>query len=208
MRDTLRDYVRHQRGRMYQNDFIEFFSKVHPSMPFLFWIPMTSWVLGSALLNGTTTWQIAAAAVPLGFLTWQFMEYFIHKHVFHTWPGWTGHGFHHKYPDDDTRLVMPLPVSIVLASLIWGGLSLIGRADLTLPFWAGIVIGYLWYDFLHWSTHHRAPWTEWGKRLRAHHMAHHFADPDRNYGISHMWMDSLIGTMLKRASDEKNEANG
>jgi hypothetical protein len=98
---------------MYQSDFFEFFSKVHPSMPFIFWIPMTSWVLGSALLNGTTTWQVAAAAVPLGYLTWQFLEYFVHKHVFHAWPGWTGHGFHHKYPDDDTRLVMPLPVSIV-----------------------------------------------------------------------------------------------
>lgn len=202
MKATLPDPVRHQRGRMYQSNFFEFFSKVHPSMPFLFWIPLNAWVLGSALWNGVTTWQIAAAAVPLGFLTWQFLEYFIHKYVFHAWPGWTGHGFHHNYPDDDTRLVMPLPVSITLASLIWGGLTLFGRADLTTPFWSGVVMGYLWYDFLHWSTHHRAPWTAWGKKLRAHHMAHHFSDTDQNYGISHMWMDSVLGTLLKRGTEK------
>jgi len=59
-------------------------------------------------------------------------------------------------------------------------------------------MGYLWYDFLHWSTHHREPKTEWGKRLRAHHMAHHFADYGKNFGISHMWMDRVLGTLLKR----------
>jgi len=66
-----------------------------------------------------------------------------------------------------------------------------------------IVIGYLWYDFMHWSTHYRPPSTERGKALRAHHMAHHFADPDKNFGISHMWMDALLGTSLKRGKEEE-----
>jgi dihydroceramide fatty acyl 2-hydroxylase len=202
----MRDFIRHQRGRMYESDFIEFFSKVHPSMPFLFWIPVASWVIGAAVLNGTTTWQLALGLLPVGFFTWQLMEYFIHKHVFHAWPGWTGHGFHHKYPDDDTRLVMPLPVSIVLASLIYAGLSLFGRPDLMVPLWFGIVVGYLWYDFTHWSTHHRTPLTEWGRRQRAHHMAHHFANPDLNFGLSHMWIDRLMGSLNERKADDKAEA--
>ncbi len=202
----MRDFIRHQRGRMYESDFIEFFSKVHPSMPFLFWIPVASWVIGAAVLHGTTTWQLALGLLPVGFFTWQLMEYFIHKHVFHAWPGWTGHGFHHKYPDDDTRLVMPLPVSIVLASLIYAGLSLFGRPDLTVPLWFGIVVGYLWYDFTHWSTHHRTPLTEWGRRQRAHHMAHHFANPDLNFGLSHMWIDRLLGSLNERKADDKTEA--
>lgn len=201
--DPMRDYVRHTQGRMYQSDFFEFFSKVHPSMPFLFWIPMVAYVMGSSLMSGTTTWQISLGAIPLGFLTWQFLEYFVHKNVFHLWPGWTGHGFHHKYPDDPARLVMPLPVSIGLASIIAGLLWLAGRPDLTVPFWCGIVAGYLWYDFMHWSTHYRPPSTERGKALRAHHMAHHFADPDKNFGISHMWMDALLGTSLKRSGEDE-----
>jgi sterol desaturase/sphingolipid hydroxylase (fatty acid hydroxylase superfamily) len=33
-------------------------------------------------------------------------------------------------------------------------------------------------------------------------MAHHFADHDKNFGISHMWMDRVIGSILKRANDQ------
>jgi dihydroceramide fatty acyl 2-hydroxylase len=198
----MRDYVRNQRGRMFESDFFEFFSKVHPSMPFLFWIPVSAACLGYAWSQGLTTVGATAAMLPLGFLTWQFLEYFIHMKVFHAWPGITGHGFHHKYPDDDTRLVMPLPVSITLAAIIGGSLWLVGRPDITIPYWVGIVVGYLWYDFLHWSTHHRVPKTSWGKRLRAHHLAHHFGDPDKNFGISHMWLDSTLGTLMKRDADK------
>lgn len=194
----MRNYVRNTRGRMFQSDFLEFFSKIHPRTPFLFWIPIATGTLGWALFTDVTSPLKALAGVALGYLTWQLLEYWIHKEVFHRWPGPTAHGFHHTYPDDDTRLVMPLAVSISLASLILGGLSFLGRPDLTLPYWVGILVGYLWYDFLHWSTHHREPKTEWGKRLRAHHLAHHFGDPDKHFGISHMWMDRLLGTMIKR----------
>ena len=88
--------------------------------------------------------------------------------------------------------------SALLASLIAGGLYLLGAPMFTVPFWAGLVYGYLWYDFLHWSTHHRKPLTAWCKKLRDHHMAHHFADPHKNFGLSHMWMDRLLGTTIKR----------
>ncbi len=194
----LRQYVRNTRGRMFESDFLEFFSKVHPRTPFIFWIPVATALLGYSLYQGLTTPLETVAVLPLGFLTWQLLEYWIHKKIFHTWPGPTAHGFHHKYPDDDTRLVMPLTVSITLATLIAGGLSLLQRPDLTIPYWTGIVAGYLWYDFLHWSTHHREPITEWGKKLRAHHLAHHFGDPDKNFGISHMWMDKILGSLIKR----------
>lgn len=209
----MRDYVRNQRGRMFESNFFEFFSKVHPSLPFVFWIPVGLAILGYALMNNITTLSMTAVFLPLGWVTWQLMEYFIHKKLFH----WEGngpitrrfhdivHGFHHKYPDDDTRLVMPLPVSIFMASLIAAGLYLLNAPTVTLPYWAGILFGYLWYDFLHWSTHFRKPLTGWGRTLRSHHMSHHFADIETNYGISHRWIDMVMGTLKKRAAnaDEK-----
>ena len=207
----MKDYIRNTRGRMFENDVLEFFSRVHPAAPFVLWIPIVLLVLGYALTSGTTTPVQALAFVPLGWLTWQLMEYFIHKKLFH-WTGGSplirqlsgaeGHVFHHRYPDDDTRLVMPIAVSIILASIIAGLLWLVGRPDVTMPFWCGIVGGYLWYDFMHWSQHYRKPLTEWGRRLRAHHMSHHFADPDTNFGISHMWMDKLLGTAKSRPAGE------
>ena len=196
----MRHYVRHTRGRMFESEFFEFFSKVHPRTPFLFWIPVAGGLLAHSLYTGRTTPLESAALLPLGFFTWQLLEYWIHKKIFHTWPGITGHGFHHTYPDDDNRLVMPLTLSITLGSLIGGALYLLQRPDFTIPAWVGLVFGYLWYDFLHWSTHHRQPLTKWGRRLRGHHMAHHFADPDKNFGISHTWMDRLLGSQMKRES--------
>ena len=53
-------------------------------------------------------------------------------------------------------------------------------------------------DFTHWSTHYRKPLTEWGRKQRAHHMAHHFGDHEKNFGLSHMWMDKILGTLNKR----------
>ncbi|MGA9520716.1 MAG: hypothetical protein WBV82_04580 [Myxococcaceae bacterium] len=34
--------------------------------------------------------------------------------------------------------------------------------------------------------------------VRAQHMAHHFNTPDKNYGISHRWVDIVMGTLRKR----------
>jgi dihydroceramide fatty acyl 2-hydroxylase len=147
---------------------------------------------------------------PAGWATWQLMEYVIHRAWFH----WEGngelsrrihavvHGYHHDYPDDGMRLVMPLGASIPLAILVGGLLWLVDWPAATIPLFCGIVCGYLWYDFLHYSVHHHKPRTAWGRALRAHHMAHHFACPDRNFGISHRWLDRLLGTLRTRQSPD------
>src|SRR3954471_13971005 len=122
----MKDYLRNERARMFDSDFFEFFSKVHPAVPFIFYIPIGLTLLGWAAYRGTITAVTTAMFLPLGWVTWQLMEYFLHKSLFH-WEG-SGpftrklhdilHGYHHKYPDDDTRLVMPLGASIPLAVLI------------------------------------------------------------------------------------------
>jgi dihydroceramide fatty acyl 2-hydroxylase len=211
-----RPYFRHQSGRMFENAFLEACSRVHPRTPFLFYIPLTVALFAWALNSGTTTLLRSALFVPLGFLTWVGMEYCIHRYFFH-WEGngpftrWLHeitHGYHHKYPDDADRLVMPLGASIPMALLIAGILWLVGSLDWTVPYFLGIVWGYLWYDFLHWSTHHRTPLTAWGKALRAHHMAHHFATPDRNFGISHRWVDMLVGSGGRRVRRSEQQELG
>jgi sterol desaturase/sphingolipid hydroxylase (fatty acid hydroxylase superfamily) len=207
----MKDYLRNERARMFESDFFEFFSKVHPVVPFVFYVPIAVGLLGWSLYSGLSTPLMGVCFLPLGWLTWQLMEYFLHKSLFH----WEGngpftrkihdilHGYHHKYPDDDSRLVMPLSASIPLALAIGGGLYLVGRPGATLPYFVGIVLGYLWYDFTHWSTHYRKPLTAWGKSVRSHHMAHHFNDPQKNFGISHKWIDAVLGTTRVRDADAK-----
>ncbi|RKG96078.1 sterol desaturase family protein [Corallococcus carmarthensis] len=201
---------------MFENAFMEAASKLHPAVPVLLYIPLTLGLLGWGLYGGRTTVGMSVLFIPLGLLTWILMEYGIHRYFFH-WEGKgpftqrvheIAHGYHHKYPDDAQRLVMPLIVTIPLSSLIGGLLWLVGRPAQMLPYFIGIVWGYVAYDTLHWATHHRTPRTAWGKALRAHHMAHHFATPDRNFGISNMWMDMLMGSGGRRRKLAGKEASG
>ena len=207
----MKEYVRNQKGRMFESDFFEFFSKVHPAAPFILWVPIVIALPTWALLNGVSTLPALLVMAPLGFVTWQAAEYFVHKKLFH----WMGigplskrfheivHGFHHTYPDDPQRLVMPLAVSISLASLVGGLLWLLHSPAFTVPWFTGFLAGYLFYDFMHWSTHHRRPLTRWGKKMRVHHMAHHFADIDSNLGISHRWVDRVMGTLRRPTPGER-----
>ena len=102
-----RPYLRHQSGRMFENNFLEACSKVHPSVPFIFYIPLTLGFFIWAQYTGRTTVGMSALFVPLGVLTWIAMEYLIHRYFFH----WEGSGpftrrvheyrrYNHKYPDE------------------------------------------------------------------------------------------------------------
>jgi dihydroceramide fatty acyl 2-hydroxylase len=204
------EYSRHESGRLFENGFLEAISKVHPSTPFIFYIPIVVGLLVYGLKTGTTSLGWVLAMVPVGWVVWCLLEYFIHRYFFH-WEGIgpisrriheIAHGYHHKYPDDPNRLVMPLSGSIPLGLLVAGILALFNRPDITVPIFCGIVSGYLFYDYTHWATHYRQPRTAWGRAIRSHHMAHHFAVPEKNFGISHRWIDFLIGTLKKRDAGE------
>jgi sterol desaturase/sphingolipid hydroxylase (fatty acid hydroxylase superfamily) len=200
------DYQRGASARMFQSPFLEACSKIHPAAPFAFYIPIVLGLMVYTLGIGQTSVGQVLIWFPLGWITWDLMEYGIHRAFFH-WEGSgpltrkiheISHGYHHRYPDDAMRLVMPLGASIPLAILIAGLLALVGEPAVTIPYYAGIVSGYLFYDFTHWSSHHRSPKTGWGRAIRSHHMAHHFATPNKNFGISHRWVDALVGTLKKR----------
>jgi dihydroceramide fatty acyl 2-hydroxylase len=203
-------YVRHSAGRMFENPLLEWGSRIHPATPFVVYLPLVVGLLTWALLRGVTTPAPAVALFAVGWVTWQLMEYGLHRGLFH-WEG-SGpltrrlhaiiHGYHHTYPDDGQRLVMPLGASVPLAVVIGGGLRLLHAPAFTLPFFAGLVTGYLSYDFIHYRVHHGGLPGAWGKALRSRHMAHHFNTPDKNFGISMMWLDVVFGTLRQRPARE------
>src|SRR5689334_8682744 len=111
----MKTYARNASGRMFENAFLEAASRVHPSTPFIFYIPIVAGLLGYSLYRGITTPLTALVAFAAGYVVWQLMEYALHRSFFH----WEGngpmtrrlheiiHGYHHTYPDDGMRLVMP-----------------------------------------------------------------------------------------------------
>ena len=189
--------------RMFESDFLERFSRIHPSTPFIVWIPVAAYFIYRSAMRH----DLAATAIALSFVggvfVWTLAEYTLHRWVFH-WINDTPwgkrihfllHGVHHDFPSDKDRLVMPLPTSIPLAvifySLFWATLGrTIGE-----PFFAGFVIGYLCYDGTHYAVHHFAQTTRWGKFLRKHHMVHHFADHDGGFGVSSPLWDYVFRTL-------------
>src|SRR5229473_1691588 len=127
------DYERNASGRMFESPFLEACSKIHPAVPFIFYIPIISGLMVHALWSHRTSALQAILFVPLGWVTWDLMEYAIHRGFFH----WEGagpftrkvheiiHGYHHRYPDDRKRLVMPLGASIPLGLIVAGLFALI-----------------------------------------------------------------------------------
>jgi sterol desaturase/sphingolipid hydroxylase (fatty acid hydroxylase superfamily) len=92
------------------------------------------------------------------------------------------------------RLVMPPSVSVPLASLFALGFwAVLGSPDF-MPFTAGFLGGYLFYDMLHYHVHHHRPTTTVGRWLRELHMRHHFQDHETGYGISAPWWDWVFRT--------------
>jgi dihydroceramide fatty acyl 2-hydroxylase len=132
-------------------------------------------------------------------------EYWLHRIVFHFEPEkgigarlhWIIHGVHHDHPNDPLRLVMPPSVSVPLSALFVLGFYAVVGTPGYMPFGAGFLGGYLFYDMLHYHVHHHTPKTALGKRLRELHMRHHFQNHERGYGVSAPFWDYVFGTPLK-----------
>lgn len=195
--------------RLFKSDFMEFFTHIHPAVIVVIWLPVILYFLVSAILDravGVSPWYIPAGFV-IGILVWSFTEYTMHRYVFHFKPRneWQArvvflfHGIHHLQPQDKTRLVMPPIVSIPLALTFYGLFNLVlgtllGRAFLIFPMFAGFGAGYLAYDMIHYATHHYP--MRWGplKYLKRYHMMHHYKTPDERFGVTSPFWDVIFET--------------
>ncbi len=191
--------------RMFETPIIERFSRVHPVAPFVFWLPVLSYFLVRAVLAGVAAYAIAAMFVA-GALLWSLTEYLLHRYVFHRIGPQFGerrayfilHGVHHDFPQDTTRLVMPLGVSIPIGVICYLALKYtlgFGAAALVDPMFAGFGAGYLAYDGIHYATHHFRMTSRVGKWLKRHHMVHHHTGENARWGVSSPLWDWVFSTM-------------
>jgi dihydroceramide fatty acyl 2-hydroxylase len=194
--------------RLFQSNFLEFFTHIHPAVIVIIWLPVALYFLISAIV------QRAAGAwlhIPLGFViglfVWTLSEYLLHRFVFHfkaraPWQErivFLFHGIHHYQPNCKTRLVMPPVVSIPLAFIFYGGVYLIAGIALgayawVAPTFSGLITGYLVYDLTHYATHHLPLKGRYLKYLKKYHMLHHFKTPEQRFGVSSPLWDFVFGT--------------
>ena len=184
---------------MFESDFLDFFTRVHPAV-----VPA---IFGPAIavlaVLGAQGAGVAALAWALGgYVFWTLTEYWLHRVVFHFEPDndfgrrmhFMIHGVHHDHPNDRLRLVMPPSASLPLAALFLLGFWAVLGPGAWQAFGAGFLAGYLAYDMLHYYVHHFVPRSAVGKKLRELHMRHHFQDHERGFGVSAPYWDFVFGT--------------
>jgi sterol desaturase/sphingolipid hydroxylase (fatty acid hydroxylase superfamily) len=193
---------------LFKNSFLEYFSHIHPITPVIVFVPiiLITAYFGFKLVN------ITAGVLSFlgGILLWTITEYTIHRWAFHYSPKsergrkihFLVHGIHHDYPRDATRLVMPLLISIPLASLFYIAFySAFGIYHLAI--FSGFVLGYVSYDSIHYATHHLPMKSKIGNFLRVYHLRHHYEDEFTAYGVSNPLWDYIFRTVPKYLLDVK-----
>jgi dihydroceramide fatty acyl 2-hydroxylase len=192
---------------MFGSDFLERFSRVHPLVPAVLYLPVVGLSMYAAVAwNGVSLARLALQLFG-GYLLWTLFEYWLHRLFFHVrvvGPKterlyFLIHGVHHEYPWDETRLVMPPGASLVLCVLTYLTFrSLLGVEGMYGPF-AGFVLGYVIYDETHWYVHAYKPTSRLGRWLRREHFLHHFKDSSTRFGVSCPWLDYVFGTRPKKS---------
>ncbi|MDB4941642.1 MAG: Fatty acid hydroxylase-like protein [Labilithrix sp.] len=186
-------------------------ARAHPTFPAVFYGPIAAALLVWAYQPGGALALLGTFVT--GMLAFTLVEYLLHRIIFHadfpdTREGkireFLTHGYHHAYPIDPSRLVMPPMVSMPLGILsflfthfVLGGGTWDGA-------WSGFAVGYIGYDSLHYFWHHtkrNAGVAGWMKKY--HHLHHHAPEPGR-YGVSTPLWDVIFGTYkgtaVKRAT--------
>ena len=136
--------------QLFESEFLNFFSRVHPAIPAVVFVPVivaTEWL---GLDGGLAVWELALLSLG-GIGIWTLTEYWLHRLVFHWEPDnafgrrmhFIIHGIHHDHPNDKLRLVMPPAVAIPLAALFFGAFVLIFGTPAAYPLFGGFIFGSL-----------------------------------------------------------------
>lgn len=190
------------RIQVYKNQFIErWFAQAHPITPGVWF----GWIVAVGLYSAFTGPAIGLglAAFFGGVVITSLIEYFLHRFAFHFKPKSESgrlnhfilHGYHHEFPNDPMRLVLP-PIGIWPVAAVVGVVYYFAFGSYFWPVFGGTALGYIAYDWLHYYTHHFNPKGGPGKWLKRYHMMHHFDSPHHRFGITSPLWDLVFGTYM------------
>jgi len=196
--------------RLFKTGFLEFFTHISPVVVLIIWLPVFGFFVHRSLSNGVDRIYLIPAGILMGVFLWTLAEYLLHRFLFHfpaknPWQerlSFLFHGIHHQQPRVKTRLVMPPVVSIPLAALFYGIFFVLFSYLLRIPDWispafSGFILGYIFYDMTHYATHHFMK-RGYFRKIRQHHMHHHFQTPEQRFGVTSSMWDIVFKTMPEK----------
>ena len=176
-------------------------------------IPLMLLMFGVGIYGTRNLW-LCLGLFAIGPIYWSAIEYVVHRFFFHWTPKseklyaaiYRIHKHHHDLPNDYTILNAGPFFGIPMAAL-WYGITalLVGSFWIAAPLVGGAVLGYLFYEWVHYEAHagsHKAGWMGYLKR---YHLTHHFIAHGACFGVTSPLWDKVFRTELKpKRSSEKS----
>ncbi len=192
--------MKYQSIRMFKSDFLEKFTHIHPILPILIWGPVSGYFFYKS--RNLENLEILLTFLA-GIFVWTLTEYVLHRWVFHyeaktKWGQrliFILHGVHHDDPQDPTRLVFAPPMGIIVFTILYNFFAIFVAPKYFACFMGSFLVGYLWYDYTHYATHHFPMTSKLGKYLRAYHLQHHYSKVPKKYGVSNPLWDYVFRTV-------------
>lgn len=136
----------------------------------------------------------------LGLFYGNFLEYVIHKHVFHKMGRKKESMFRYHLRGHHVLAKKNGFVDLTASQVEnWGLVALmvvhLPFFWLSIPFWVGINLYSVLFKLMHGIQHSYPNFT---KKWMKWHWDHHMANPNENFGVVAPWCDYLFGTRKKR----------
>ncbi|XP_027854859.1 fatty acid 2-hydroxylase isoform X1 [Xiphophorus couchianus] len=212
--------------RLFGNPFMEAATKTSWYWVPIVWLPIVfylSWHCYTTLAQGNTRIELTSDfSIPIpkhvfpvlfmiGWFLWTFIEYCIHRFVFHMKPPahnyylitlhFLLHGQHHKSPYDGSRLVFPPGLASIVVGLFYMSLCKMLPETISVSVFVGGLGGYVVYDMIHYYLHYGSPKRgSYLYSLKAYHVKHHFEHQRSGFGITTTFWDHPFNTVIP---DEK-----
>ncbi|KAL4004177.1 protein transport protein SEC24 [Sarotherodon galilaeus] len=212
--------------RLFGNPIMEAITKTSWYWVPIVWLPIVfylSWHCYTTLAQGTTRLALTSGfSIPvhkyffpvlfmMGWFLWSFIEYCIHRFVFHMKPPahnyylitlhFLLHGQHHKSPFDGSRLVFPPGLASLVVAVFYMSINCVLPDILGVCVFVGGLGGYVVYDMIHYYLHYGSPKKgSYLYSLKAYHVKHHFEHQRSGFGITTTFWDHPFNTTIP---DEK-----
>ncbi len=188
-------------NRYFKNPILESLAYTSALTLNLVFIPLALYFIFLSFYHHAIT--IACLGIFAGLFLWSFIEYVMHRFAFHfkikneklRKLHAIFHLSHHEFMHDKRKyqslMLLSLPSTILYYYLLK---SLLG--SYVEPVFAGLIIGYVMYEFTHYSTHSMKMDSLLVKHLKQHHMHHHCLNPEKNFGVTSAFWDIVFKTRL------------
>lgn len=175
-------------------------------LPHIIYMPVVVFMFVYGILEKNNPFLQSIVFFCGGWLAWTLVEYTVHRFLYHT--TFLGsllnrlrdraHWMHHRHPKDPYCLAMPPLMSAILGTAFFFLFYLV-LADMAFPFFSGFMWGYLYYLLIHYYQH-KISKPHFLKKLHAHHVIHHYIEPNSNFGVSTRLWDIIFGTLYRKNS--------